>query len=182
MSDEIPKHPDDWKIEHLDRIEKYVIELRKVYGNKIAELEQKFKHQCENCQILMQDRVNEIEELKEQFEKREEHQFQDYFKLQRFEEVLRDILFPLVQKKIIPKEVYDKLSKKLEGEQSVSAPSLSEAMNRFYELEYLFRLDLCFYCKYLCDTLEKIEKNNGSKCKLGPKTTKKVTKCEKFET
>jgi len=32
---------------------------------QIEELKQKFKHQCENCQILMQDRVKEITKLKE---------------------------------------------------------------------------------------------------------------------
>ena len=34
-------------------------------GDKIEGLKRRFEHQCENCQILMQDRVNEIAKLKE---------------------------------------------------------------------------------------------------------------------
>lgn len=41
------------------------MDLNGTESPKIKEITGKFKHQCENCQILMQDRVKEIKELKE---------------------------------------------------------------------------------------------------------------------
>ena len=58
-----------------------IIELRNlIQGNAISDL----NHYEANDK--------EIAELKEAFDKREEHQFNDYFKLQRFEKVLREFI------------------------------------------------------------------------------------------
>ena len=61
---------------------------------KISELEKKYSDISDLYVQLEEengDRCREIAELKEKFEEREKHQFQDYFKIQRFEEVLREL-------------------------------------------------------------------------------------------
>lgn len=58
--------------------------------NKIEVLEKKLDRQNKRWNGWTIKAEEQIAELKEKFERREEHQFYDYFKLQRFEKVLRD--------------------------------------------------------------------------------------------
>ena len=109
MSAEKWKKMEDWEISNAERISELKANFddhtHLVWFNKIKELENHWTRQQEELDYLMKEfkrlekvamivenKFNEeIAELKEAFEKREEHQFNDYFKLQRFEEVLREL-------------------------------------------------------------------------------------------
>jgi len=140
-----------------DIVEGNVSDIINLIHPELDEVKEEIDH-LKQCDI--QDTKNYLE-LKERFNEREKHQFQDYFKLQRFEKVLREHL----------EEHYNIADCDRDDEDIIQfwKKSLRVHLRKLGGSEKKEIIGRCYECGeestetygfYICDEWSKLDKNN----------------------
>ena len=112
---------------------------------QINELREEINANTELTREFNRKRKRELNELKEKFDEREKHQFQDYFKLQRFEEVLRELILNYKKRHSTARKEMDELLEKLDSKSpsdGVGSASARESLDRQTEKKEYIKKDI----------------------------------------